>query len=91
MHLNYRLIYNRVPRSGGLTMVHLIKEMSEKNHFSHQRHGYRTPWNRLLTDDEMKNLVTWFEYQHHPKSYDRHFLHVNFTHYQKYFKNLFSN
>lgn len=32
----------------------------------------------------MKNLVTWFEYQHQAKSYDRHFLFVNFTQYQRY-------
>lgn len=32
----------------------------------------------------MKNLVTWFEYQHQAKSYDRHFVFVNFTQYQRY-------
>lgn len=32
----------------------------------------------------MKNLVTWFEYQHQAKSYDRHFLHVNFTRFQRF-------
>ena len=32
------LIYNRVPRSGGLTIVFLIKELAKRNHFSHQRH-----------------------------------------------------
>jgi len=39
---------------------------------------------RLLVEDEMKNLVTWFEYQHQAKSYDRHFLNVNFTRFQRY-------
>ncbi|XP_032789191.1 heparan sulfate 2-O-sulfotransferase 1 [Daphnia magna] len=82
------LIYNRVPRCGGLTMVFLMKELAKVNRFAHQRHQYRTPWNRLLIEEEMKNLVTWFEYQHQAKSYDRHFLHVNFTRFQRYTKNL---
>ena len=41
-----RLIYNRVPRCGGLTMVFLMKELAKVNRFAHQRHQYRTPWNR---------------------------------------------
>lgn len=40
------LIYNRVPRCGGLTMVFLMKELAKVNRFAHQRHQYRTPWNR---------------------------------------------
>ena len=42
----------------------------------------------MLIDEEQKNLVTWFEYQHLAKSYDRHFLHVNFSKYQRYTRNL---
>jgi hypothetical protein len=44
--LFFRLIYNRVPRCGGLTMVFLMKELAKVNRFAHQRHQYRTPWNR---------------------------------------------
>ena len=40
------LIFNRIPRSGGLTIVYLIKQLARGNHFTHQRHQYRTPWNR---------------------------------------------
>jgi len=82
------LIYNRIPRSGGLTMVFLLKELAKMNRFTHQRHSYRTPWQRLLIKEEQKNLVTWFEYQRLPKSYDRHFLHVNFSSFQRYAKHL---
>ena len=42
------LIYNRIPRSGGLTMVYLIRELAQMNHFTHQKHQYRTPWNRFV-------------------------------------------
>lgn len=38
---------------------------------------------RFLLEQEQENLVTWFEYQHLPKTYDRHFYFVNFTAYQK--------
>lgn len=46
VRLLLRLIYNRVPRCGGLTMVFLMKELAKVNRFAHQRHQYRTPWNR---------------------------------------------
>lgn len=46
--LRNRLIYNRVPRSGGETFVYLLKELSQLNRFSHQPHKYRSPWNRLF-------------------------------------------
>ncbi|EFX88382.1 hypothetical protein DAPPUDRAFT_234511 [Daphnia pulex] len=45
-HSSIWLIYNRVPRCGGLTMVFLMKELAKVNRFAHQRHQYRTPWNR---------------------------------------------
>ena len=34
------LVYNRVPHSGGLTFVFLLKELANMNRFTHQRHKY---------------------------------------------------
>ena len=45
------LVFNRIPRSGGLTMVYLIRELANLNRFTHQKHQYRTPWNRSVFDN----------------------------------------
>lgn len=55
--INSRLIYNRVPRCGGLTMVFLMKELAKVNRFAHQRHQYRTPWNRQ--NKYIKIILNW--------------------------------
>lgn len=59
------LIYNRVPRSAGLTIVYLIQELAKINRFAHQRHQYRTPWNRFVTvahhrSWKLKHFVTGY-------------------------------
>lgn len=38
---------------------------------------------RFLIEQEQDSLVQWFQYQHLPKSYSRHFFYVNFTKFQK--------
>jgi len=76
------LFFNRIPRTGGQTVVSLLKSLSEDLDYQHQEHVYRTPWQRLMTDEEQKNLATWFEYNFWPKSYDRFALYVNFTHHR---------
>ncbi|XP_076066069.1 heparan sulfate 2-O-sulfotransferase 1-like [Oratosquilla oratoria] len=73
------LFFNRVPRTGGETLVALLKKLSTNLDFEHQSHVYRTPWQRLLTTDEQKHLASWFEYNFWPKSYDRFALNINFT------------
>ncbi|CAL4102862.1 unnamed protein product, partial [Meganyctiphanes norvegica] len=79
------LFFNRIPRTGGQTLVNLLKSLSEDLDFQHQEHVYRTPWQRLMTDEEQRNLATWFEYNFWPKSYDRFSLYINFTeHRSKY-------
>lgn len=42
------------------------------------------PLNRLMSDEEQKNLATWFEYNFWPKSYDRYSLYINFTKHRRY-------
>ncbi|XP_068210961.1 heparan sulfate 2-O-sulfotransferase pipe-like isoform X2 [Palaemon carinicauda] len=73
------LFYNRIPRTGGQTIVSLLKSLSKDLDYQHQEHVYRTPWQRLMSDEEQKNLATWFEYNFWPKSYDRFSLYINFT------------
>ncbi|KAK8731292.1 hypothetical protein OTU49_007526, partial [Cherax quadricarinatus] len=73
------LFFNRIPRTGGQTLVSLLKSLSENLDYQHQEHVYRTPWQRLMTNEEQKNLATWFEYNFWPKSYDRFSLFINFT------------
>ncbi|CAG7820404.1 unnamed protein product, partial [Allacma fusca] len=78
------VILNQVPWGGGDLIDNLLLELQEQNNFKHLQHEYRTPWPRFLLEEEQKSLVTWFEYQHLPRSYDRHFYFVNFTKYQQY-------
>ncbi|KAG7170194.1 Heparan sulfate 2-O-sulfotransferase pipe-like 3 [Homarus americanus] len=73
------LFFNRIPRTGGQTLVSLMKSLSADLDYQHQEHVYRTPWQRLMSEDEQKNLATWFEYNFWPKSYDRFSLYINFT------------
>ncbi|XP_069157584.1 heparan sulfate 2-O-sulfotransferase pipe [Procambarus clarkii] len=73
------LFFNRVPRTGGQTLVSLLKSLAHDLDYQHQEHVYRTPWQRLMSDEEQKNLATWFEYNFWPKSYDRFSLFINFT------------
>lgn len=73
------LFYNRIPRTGGQTLVSLIKSLAKDLDYQHQEHVYRTPWQRLMSEEEQKNLATWFEYNFWPKSYDRFSLFINFT------------
>ncbi|KAK4294416.1 hypothetical protein Pmani_032957 [Petrolisthes manimaculis] len=82
------LFFNRIPRTGGQTLVTLIKSLGKDLDYNHQEHVYRTPWQRLLTVDEQRNLATWFEYNYWPKSYDRFSLHVNFTKHRSKYVNL---
>ncbi|KAK7077755.1 hypothetical protein SK128_021164 [Halocaridina rubra] len=76
------LFYNRMPRTGGQTMVSLLKSLAKDLDYQHQEHVYRTPWQRLMSEEEQRNLATWFEYNFWPKSYDRFSLFINFTHHR---------
>lgn len=76
------LFFNRIPRTGGQTLVELIKSLAPDLDYQHQEHVYRTPWQRLMTAEEQKNLATWFEYNFWPKSYDRFSMFINFTHHR---------
>ncbi|XP_047502533.1 heparan sulfate 2-O-sulfotransferase 1-like [Penaeus chinensis] len=73
------LFYNRIPRTAGQTVVSLLKSLSGDLDYQHQEHVYRTPWQRLMSEEEQKNLATWFEYNFWPKTYDRFSLFINFT------------
>uniref|UniRef100_A0A6A7GCH2 Heparan sulfate 2-O-sulfotransferase pipe-like n=1 Tax=Hirondellea gigas TaxID=1518452 RepID=A0A6A7GCH2_9CRUS len=76
------LFYNRIPRTGGHTLVALLQTLGADLDYQHQEHAYRTSWQRLLSAEEQKNLATWFEYNLWPKTYDRLALFVNFTAYR---------
>ncbi|CAL8071367.1 unnamed protein product [Orchesella dallaii] len=80
------LIYNSVPQCLEETSVELMETLSVQNRFSHQEHEYQTPWPRFLLEQEQESLVSWFQYQHLPRSYNRHFYYINFTKFQKYAK-----
>ena len=41
------LFYNRIPRSGGRTLVALLHALGSDLDYQHQEHVYRTPWQRL--------------------------------------------
>lgn len=73
------LFYNRIPRTAGQTVVSLLKSLAGDLDYQHQEHVYRTPWQRLMSEEEQNNLATWFEYNFWPKSYDRFSLFINFT------------
>ncbi|XP_042868859.1 heparan sulfate 2-O-sulfotransferase pipe-like [Penaeus japonicus] len=73
------LFYNRIPRAAGQTVVSLLKSLSADLDYQHQEHVYRTPWQRLMSEEEQRNLATWFEYNFWPKTYDRFSLFINFT------------
>ena len=40
------LFYNRLPRSGGKTLVALLQALGTDLDYQHQEHVYRTPWKR---------------------------------------------
>jgi len=40
------LFYNRIPRSGGKTLVALMQALGTDLDVQHQEHVYRTPWER---------------------------------------------
>ncbi|KAF2355381.1 Sulfotransferase [Trinorchestia longiramus] len=73
------LFFNRIPRSGGKTLVALLQALGSDLDYQHQEHVYRTPWQRFMTKDEQRNLAIWFEYNFWPKTYDRLALYINFT------------
>ncbi|KAL7648123.1 UNVERIFIED_CONTAM: hypothetical protein RMT77_000024 [Armadillidium vulgare] len=72
------LFFNRIPRTGGQTIVSLLKSLSIDRDLQHQEHEYMTPWQRLMRHDEQKNLATWFEYNTWPISYDRFAMYIDF-------------
>ncbi|XP_063847963.1 heparan sulfate 2-O-sulfotransferase 1-like [Scylla paramamosain] len=73
------LFFNRIPRTAGQTLVSLMKSLGPDLNYQHQEHVYRTPWQRLMTEEEQRSLGTWFEYNFWPKSYDRFSMFINFT------------
>nr|XP_027225912.1 uncharacterized protein LOC113817995 [Penaeus vannamei] len=77
------LFYNRIPRTAGQTVVSLLKSLAGDLDYQHQEHVYRTPWQRLMSEEEQNNLATWFEYNFWPKSYDRFSLFINFTEHRR--------
>lgn len=77
------LFYNRIPRSGGKTLVALLQALGTDLDYQHQEHAYRTPWQRLMSEEEQENLATWYEYNLWPKTYDRLALFINFTEFRR--------
>ncbi|RWS26085.1 uronyl 2-sulfotransferase-like isoform X1 [Leptotrombidium deliense] len=71
-----RLYYNRVPKCGSSTLVHLMQTLSKLNGFNHfHSHIYDR---RLLNYSEQKEVVKNVTQQALRSSFDRHVFYINF-------------
>lgn len=71
-----RLLYNRVPKCGSTTLVHLLRRLALKNGFSHVHS--RTYNQRLLRPEEQAKFVREMSAAPAPCSYDRHVYFLDF-------------
>ncbi|EEC07295.1 heparan sulfate 2-O-sulfotransferase, putative [Ixodes scapularis] len=71
-----RLLYNRVPKCGSTTLVHLLRRLSKSNGFSHVHS--KTYNQRLLSPEQQAQFVRDMSAAPAPYSHDRHIYFVDF-------------
>ncbi|CAN8025146.1 unnamed protein product [Ixodes persulcatus] len=71
-----RLLYNRVPKCGSTTLVHLLRRLAKSNGFSHVHS--KTYNQRLLSPEEQAQFVRDMSAAPAPYSHDRHIYFVDF-------------
>ena len=76
LHTTRRMIYNRVPKCGSVTMWNLMSRVSRKNHFHTVASSiYDPPW---VDEEEQKRTVVHVNGLREPFIYNRHLCFLDF-------------